>query len=104
MVADGYEGSLDQVARDLIATEVGQPADAITVHLRYNPMDRFGRPSQFSWHTLLLGLLARSAWSSPVSSVLTAKDVPGWSDPALSWVPRCSQTDGSATQLRIGTV
>ena len=56
VVADGYEGSLDQVARGLIAKEVGQQADTIAVCLHYDMMERYGRPFPFSWGVLVLGL------------------------------------------------
>lgn len=61
VVADGYEGSLDHLARALIAEELGQPIDSITVHLRYDLMDKYQRSPRFNWGIVLLGLATLSA-------------------------------------------
>lgn len=59
-VPDGYRGALDDVARDLIAKEVGRPADELTVDLHYGLMTRYRRKPRFSWSVLLLGLVTLS--------------------------------------------
>lgn len=51
VVPDGYEGSLDHAVRGLIATEVGQPAESITVHLQYGMVDTYRCWSEPSWGT-----------------------------------------------------